>query len=320
MKPLMEVRKDNSEIVRYNFEDYAAFAGRMNLSRFPDYAVNNHWHDDLEFIVVLSGHMLYNINGSVVQINPEQGIIVNSLRLHYGFSADNVECDFICILLHPTLLSSSQYFESNFVTPFLSDDAPPYLLLTGEKSWENDVITAVKDIYNCRNQSSAPLRIHTLFSQIWLTLYDNVFQHKNIPYSSNKDELIPPLFCEHLSLPPGKRDQKLTPLKNMILFIKKNYQEKITLEDIAKVGYLSKSGCLSLFKRYLNETPVNFLINYRIKVGADLLCSTNKPVTEIAYMVGFSNASYFTESFHKFCGCTPLEYRAERSENQEENG
>jgi AraC-type DNA-binding domain-containing proteins len=294
MKFHIEVREDDSEIVRYNFDDYSAYVQNGKLSWFPNYAVNSHWHNDLEFIVVLSGYMLYNINGTIVRIDSGQGLIVNARRFHYGFSTERVECDFLCILLHPMLLCASPYLESNFVMPFLSDSTPSYFLLHENVSWENDIITAIKKIYACRHQAFGPLQIQSSFSQIWLSLYKNIFQHETPPQ-------------------PNKLDQKLTLLKYMISFIKKNYQEKITLEDIAKAGYLSKNGCLSLFKRYLKETPISFLVNYRLKIGTELLCSTNSPVTEIAYMVGFSNASYFTESFRKFHGCTPLEYRKTHS-------
>lgn len=50
-------------------------------------------------------------------------------------------------------------------------------------------------------------------------------------------------------------------------------------------------------------------ISYRLKLGADLLQTTGLSVTEIAYQVGFSNASYFAEAFRKTYRCTPVEYR-----------
>ena len=59
----------------------------------------------------------------------------------------------------------------------------------------------------------------------------------------------------------------------------------------------------------MNDTPVNFLINYRLKLGAQLLRDSDMSVTNIAYQAGFANVSYFVEAFHKVYRCQPLEYR-----------
>lgn len=291
MKTHFEIREDGCEMIRYDFDDYPACIHSGKLSRYPGYTGCNHWHDDLEFTAVLSGSMLYNVSGAIVRLEAGQGIFINSRRYHYCFSPDNTECDYISLLLHPMLLCASPGLEDTFVTPYLSDDAPPFLLLRSGVPFENGILSHIKNIQLHRRDTSAPLRIQELFYRIWLTLYEQVFQHQ-----TNREQ-------------PETSNLKLHNLRNMILYIKNNYRDKLTLEDIAKVGFLSKSGCLALFKRYLNETPINFLIDYRLKISTRLLCTTGSSVTEIAYLVGFSNASYFTECFRKLYDCTPLEYR-----------
>ena len=48
--------------------------------------------------------MTYNVNGRLIELEEDCGIIVNSRQLHYGFSMEHSECEFICILLSPELL------------------------------------------------------------------------------------------------------------------------------------------------------------------------------------------------------------------------
>lgn len=56
------------------------------LSQYPEYRAPSHWHDDIEFICVLSGGMKYNVNGEIVNLKKGEGIFVNSGQMHSGFS------------------------------------------------------------------------------------------------------------------------------------------------------------------------------------------------------------------------------------------
>ena len=98
----------------------------------------------------------------------------------------------------------------------------------------------------------------------------------------------------------------------MLRFIYEHYDQKISLTQISKAGNVGKTTCCTIFQKYTNETPVSYLISYRIKKGIELLETTDKTISEIALEVGFSGASYFTEIFHRAYGCTPTEYRAEK--------
>lgn len=287
----ISTREDGSEIVDHSYDDYSAGIYIGYLSKLPNYAAHSHWHDDLEFTLVLSGHMLYNVNGTIVRLEPGTGILVNSRCFHHGFSIDRTECVYLCVLLHPILLCGTQALERDYISPFTSQKAPSHILLRPDISWEAEVMDLVQSIYEHQDDTSAPLWIQSCFYRIWHILYQNVF------------------YDEQQSQNASVKEQKLLLLKSMISYIKDNYQEKITLDDIAKVGCLSKSGCLSLFKRYIKESPINYLISYRLQVGAELLTTTNSSVTEIAYQVGFSSTSYFSAYFHKQYDCSPQEYR-----------
>lgn len=96
----------------------------------------------------------------------------------------------------------------------------------------------------------------------------------------------------------------------MLRFIYGHYAEKITLAQISRAGHVGKTACCAIFQRYTGETPVSYLTGYRMKKGMELLETTDWTVTEVGYAVGFSSASYFTETFRRHCGCTPREYRA----------
>ena len=100
MQVELKNRNDRSENVSYDTPEFPVYVRRGMLSSYPNFSAISHWHEDIEFIFVQSGHMEYNINGVTVRLNEGEGIFVNSRQLHYGFSKEFEECIFICILIH----------------------------------------------------------------------------------------------------------------------------------------------------------------------------------------------------------------------------
>ncbi len=284
----VDVRLDGSEKVSYDYDGYYAYVRRGLLSAYPNYRADSHWHDDLEFISVISGSMDYNVNGEIIRLNAGQGIFVNARQLHYGFSSNGQECDFYCILLHPMLLCASQQIDQDFVSPMLCDPSLAYVFLDSRNAWQKRILGDIQRIYSCKNDRTAPLSIQNAFYHIWLLLTENVLKREG----------------------EKKQDRNLSVLKDMLFFIQKNYADKVALGDVAKAGNVSKSTCLAIFKRYLQDTPTDFLISYRLKKAIKLLKANEFSITEIAFEVGFGGASYFAETFKKHYGISPSEYRA----------
>lgn len=285
----MDLNLNLSERVNYNTTGFPIYYKRDLLSNFPNFAAEKHWHDDFEFLVVLSGKILYNVNGEIVTIEEGNGIFVNSRQFHFGFSPDFSECDFFCVLMHPILLTASQFIEQTYVAPILKDLSLPYLLLHKDVEWEAKIISAVKKVF-----SSDILEQVIAFYEILNELYKNK---------------------QYLDRQPVRTNSKLSVLKDMVSFIQYNYKEKISLSDIARAGAVGKTECCNIFKFYTNLTPINFLNDFRLRKSTELLTKTDMTISEICYEVGFSGASYFTEAFTRTFRTSPKAYRKARSGN-----
>lgn len=98
----------------------------------------------------------------------------------------------------------------------------------------------------------------------------------------------------------------------MISFIYKNYNSKITLDEIAGSGNICRSKCCRIFSKYLMQSPIDFLNTYRLEMSRNMLSSTDKSITEIALSCGFNHLSYFSEMFQRQFKCTPSEYKAHK--------
>lgn len=291
MQSVLDLRDDRSERVKYNIADFPVYISKSQLCTFPDYAAATHWHDDVEFISVLSGQMDYNVNGEIVSIKAGEGIFVNARQLHYGFSAEHHQCEFICVLLHPLRLCSSLRLEQQYLHPLLSNEAIPYCHLGPDVPWQMQVLQDVQAMYGTRDMEAPELLCQSLFYRIWWNLCSNL-------HSSGK--------------PTAGVNRRLTSLKAMLAYIESNYQSHITLEDISAAGNMGKTSCCSLFQKYVNQSPNTYLVHYRLGKGAELLAGTEMSVSEICYEVGFSGASYFAEMFRKRYGCSPSQFREER--------
>ncbi len=283
----VDKRADGSERVKYDYDGYMAYIRKGLLSNYPNYAADSHWHDDLEFISVLSGCMDYNVNGELLHLEAGQGVIVNARQIHYGFSAAHNECEFYCILLHPMLLCTSQQIDHDFVSPLISDSSLAYIFLDSKIPWQREILSQTEEMYMTKGKENAPLYIQNAFYRIWILLSENAMRGKGAK----------------------RQDRNLSVLKDMLAFVQKSYGEKLSLRDIAGSGNVSQSTCLAIFKKYLQDTPTNYLIGYRLKQGIKLLRDTDLPITEIALEVGFGGVSYFAETFRKNYGCSPGEYR-----------
>ena len=112
-------------------------------------------------------------------------------------------------------------------------------------------------------------------------------------------------FC--LKEPRQSRD--LSILKTMISFIQHNYKKKLSLADIAASGAIGQSKCCQLFARYVGQTPNQNVTQYRINQSVRLLKNSDMSIIEIAGETGFASASYFSETFRKWTGKSPREYR-----------
>ena len=106
----MILKNDYSEKVQYDNPDYPFIVRRCLLSSYPNYAAPSHWHNDIELIAVLSGQMTYNVNGKRISLRKDEGIFINSCQMHFGFSEQKEECEF---LLH----SSSSCTALHYISP-----------------------------------------------------------------------------------------------------------------------------------------------------------------------------------------------------------
>lgn len=102
-------------------------------------------------------------------------------------------------------------------------------------------------------------------------------------------------------------------------YLNKNYAEKISIPEIAKLAGMSIRQLERRFKETLKTTPQHYILKLRILAACELLSNSNMAITEIALNVGFYDHSSFSRKFSSMIGSTPRDYRKRRSEGRQES-
>lgn len=92
-------------------------------------------------------------------------------------------------------------------------------------------------------------------------------------------------------------------------YIHKRLSGDLGVEELANYLGISISYFSLLFKSHFGETFVEHVTRLRMEMAQSLLLTTDKTVTEIGSVSGYSERRYFTKVFQKFAGMTPSEYR-----------
>jgi AraC-like DNA-binding protein len=99
------------------------------------------------------------------------------------------------------------------------------------------------------------------------------------------------------------------PLSHIIAYVKKNLNNKLSLNSIASTACMSTASLYRSFKRELGITPVEFINLERIKMAKRLLKDQHLHIKHVSFEVGFDDCNYFIRIFKHYEGITPKQYQ-----------
>ena len=88
-----------------------------------------------------------------------------------------------------------------------------------------------------------------------------------------------------------------------------------TISNLARRVGLSRTRLAERFRHFLGESPMAYLAQWRLKLGAEILQSTEDSVAEVAAAVGYGSEAAFNRAFKREFDCPPAQFRRKRKSN-----
>ena len=285
------IRTDETlrETVCHGSDEYPFKYYNEDIWLFDFHCIDWHWHSEVEFVFIEKGTAEFLVGSGRYVLTEGTGIFINSQVIHRFEASESVIIP--NIVFSPSLLSAEDsLIYRKYIQPLL-DSSVECLIFSPEVPWQKEVLKNLLLVFDVQDtESIGEIKTVELLLKIWETVYENANISESIPAAK---------ATAHTQ----------AQLQIMMQYIHKNYSEHITLADIAQTVSVSKSSALNIFNKYLRISPVNYLINYRLKCAAKLLASTDSNIYTIASNTGFENTGYFCRSFKELFGVTPSEYR-----------
>lgn len=311
-------RPDGSEIVQYDAPMFFSFTEHSLLHQYPHMRAECHWHVDLELTYIIHGHMWYFVNGETVRLDEGQAIFVNSRQLHYGFTKDGSDCEFSCTLLNPAKMCASFEVYDRFIAPLMAENTMPYAVITDDTAPGRRLLATIRQLHAAKfgplersERSAEPLPA----DDMTLTNDTEALTVLSCFYAVVRDILaIAGSHCATSTAP----HPRIVTLRKMIDYVQRYYVRPITLKQIASAGSVGRTTCASIFRESLNQSPIEFVNDVRVRAAANLLVTSSLPIATVAKQTGFSSASFFSRTFHRFMGVTPITYRTTHTKRKSE--
>ncbi len=256
---------------------------------FDFHCVDWHWHPELEYVYVHSGQAICFTGGKRMVILAGNALLINSKVIH-RFEA-NSSTMIPNVVYSPFLLASEgSLIYRKYIFPFLAN-GPDSILLDASVPWQNTCIQYMMKVFELQGEHTTDeIQIVLNLLEFWNELSQHWPSEKKTEESA-----------------PGRANQ--VRLQVMMQFIQEHYRENIRLEDIAEAVHIGTSTALQIFHQGIKQSPVAYLIRYRLKQAAILLTATEKKIAVIAEETGFESSAYFCRKFKALYCATPKEYR-----------
>ena len=168
---------------------------------------------------------------------------------------------------------------------------------------------------------------------VWKLNYDNYFFYNNteltatinklirecMATTATKDALVDLALQELLvrivqtqavnRISEGKTQESGTAVQHVAGFIKSNIDKPLSLKELSDKACMSTTSFYRYFKRETGMSPIEFLLNEKIKHAKQLLRNPGIQINEVCFMSGFEDCNYFIRLFKKYEGITPKQYQ-----------
>ena len=270
---------------KHNYIEFSS-----NIYRVGTYHYN--WHGETEIFILLKGRIEMSCNDEVFTLEPLDAVIISP---QVGHATLALEQDTTALVIHVGK-DFFQQFDPNF-------SMYQFMIRSDETNRYNPFFTSVR--HHAAMMMLLMVDGKSPANQLWLenhyldlasAVYSEIELVKSIPSNTKPADMTEATFDK------------------MIAYIDKNYQRKIELEDIAKIGGYNVNYTSQFFKRQLGISFLEYVLRLRLREATVSLANSTDSVVHIAANCGFADIKAFNVAFKKHFHTTPSEYRKQAKE------
>ena len=238
-----------------------------------------HTHPFTELFYVVDGKGEFNIQGQRFPVKANDFVIINPQVEHTELSSPDESLEYIVLGINGLSFSN--------LTP-VSEGGHPF------------------SFFNLRDEQKDILRYLNAMVQ---EATSQSMSYELVCHNLLEILLIKILRHQHFDLEVGKQSKATKDISFIKHYLETYYHESIQLEDLASMTHLSRFYISHSFKKEIGMSPMEYLIDIRIKESKILLRTTNYSISQVADIVGFTTPTYFSKQFRKSTGISPTDYR-----------
>lgn len=258
-----------------------------------DFVIPWHWHEELELGYIQEGVSKIVTIGTEYTVHQGDGFFINSnvmdMKQNAAPGQQALEINHI---FHPVFLSGhfKSRFEKKYLAPVINNHQIEVYIIRRGKPISDKILANLYRLKELQSHENMEFQTRNILSETWLLLLEDIQNN----FKMNKTQKF----------------EQPDRIRNMLSFIHSHYKDKITVAQIADATGTSEREAMRSFRKALNQSPIEYLISYRLNESKKMLQNSDLPITEICYQCGFSDSSYFGKAFRKAYGLTPREFRS----------
>lgn len=244
-----------------------------------------HTHSYAELFYIVGGDGQFRIEDKLYPVNANQLVIVNPNVFHTEVSYDAHPLEYIVLGIEGLELSVGQNNNGRFCIL--------------DYQGGGDILTCLRNILR---EMEARQPGHEVICQAYMEILI-VRLMRSTSFSVTVTDSNPPV------------SRQCATIRH---YIDTHYKEPLSLDVLAKEAHVNKYYLAHVFKEEYGMSPISYLISRRIEESRYLLRETDMSLSQIARILGFSSASYFSQSFRRVQEISPMEYRKNAHKKEHE--
>lgn len=261
------------------------------------YLVGNipwHWHEEIEIILSVEGDTRVLCDEAEFLLHEGEMIFVNTNVLHkLKRGQKGVPCRINSLLFTPEFISGfpQSIIQQRYIAPLVRCAQLSEVLLLPSVPWQEEAIAHFRRAFEAFNSDRFGYEIIVQVELMYLLL---------VLLENQQDRI-----CE-TTLTQNKDAIRI---KQMLGYIHEHYAEPLTVSQIATASSISESECYRCFRKVLDTSPIDYLLQYRIRAAAGMLSGSDMSISDICFATGFNSPSYFAKVFRQELLMSPRKYR-----------